>query len=81
MPTSKPEPQQPQPTRREIRVERINCPVPETPIPAPARAQDADAQAVEEQALTGAFTQASERIRALWECIWKHNERAEKASK
>mgnify|MGYP006992414011 FL=1 len=55
--------------------------MPETPIPAPARAQDADAQAVEEQALTGAFTQASERIRALWECIWKHNERAEKASK
>lgn len=81
MPTSRPEPQQPQPIKRERVIEPIRCSVPDTPVPAPARAQDADAQAVEEQALTGAFTQASERIRALWECIWKHNERAEKASK
>jgi hypothetical protein len=52
--------------------------VPETPLPALARATDADGQATEEHRLTGDYTQAAERIRALWDCIHKHNARAVK---
>lgn len=79
MPTSKPAPPLPQPIKRERVVEPIRCNVPETPVPAPARAQDADGQATEEHRLTGDYTQAAERIRALWDCINKHNERAKKS--
>lgn len=76
-PTSKPEPPPPQPTKRVVVVKRINCPVPDAPVPAPARATDADGQATEEHMLTGAYTQMAERLRALWECVRKHNEKAE----
>ena len=78
MPTSKPEPPPPQPIKRERVVEPIRCNVPDAPVPAPARAQDADQQATEEHRLTGDYTQAAERIRALWDCINKHNERAKR---
>lgn len=76
MRTSKPEPLPTQPIKRERVVEPIRCNVPETPVPAPARAQDADGQATEEHALTGAYTQLAERLRAMWECVNRHNEKA-----
>ena len=78
MPTSKPDPQPAQPIKRERVVEPIRCNVPDAPVPAPARATDADGQATEEHRLTGDYTQAAERIRALWDCIHKHNARAVK---
>jgi hypothetical protein len=76
--TSKPDQPPPPPIKRERVVEPIRCNVPETPVPAPARAQDADGQATEEHMLTGAYTQAVERLRAMWECVNKHNERSGK---
>lgn len=76
MRTSKPEQPPPQPIKRERVVEQIRCNVPDTPVPAPARATDADGQATEEHMLTGAYTQATERLRAMWECVNKHNAKA-----
>ncbi len=75
--TSKPEQQPPPPIKRVVVVEPIRCNVPETPVPAPARAQDADGQATEEHMLTGAYTQAVERLRAMWDCVNKHNKKAD----
>ena len=59
-------------------IERIDCQVPAAPEIAPARAANASDATTEEVALAGDAAQLAERLRALWACVTKHNERATK---
>ena len=74
--TSKPEQQPPQPIKRVVVVKKLQCNVPESPVPDPAVAQNVDQQTTEEQRMTGAFAQVATRLKALWECVNKHNKEA-----
>jgi len=66
----------PPPMKREVVVERIECPVPEAPLPDIPAAQTCDVALIEEQRLNGVVAQLGERIKGLWDCIHKHNKRA-----
>lgn len=59
-------------------IEKIDCPVPTVPVPDEPRAANASDATAEETALAAQFAQVSQRVQALWQCIWRHNERATK---
>lgn len=66
----------PQPTKRVVVVERIECPVPAADEVKPATAASAADAIVEEQDLAAIVAKLGTRLAAVWECIWRHNERA-----
>lgn len=80
MPTIKPPTPSPAPMQREVVVEPLRCEdqVPEAPIPEPPRAANAADAIAEENAIRAWGAQLSARLEALWKCVRRHDERAEK---
>ncbi len=80
MPTTKPLPPSPAPMQREVVIEPLRCEntVPEAPIPEPPRAANAADAITEENGLRAWGSQLAARLEALWRCVKRHDERAEK---
>ena len=75
------QPQQPQTKLvTERKIERVACDVSETPVPSEASAANAADGLVEEGELLRLYKQVSARLEGVWQCIERHNKRAEESN-
>lgn len=70
------EQQSQQPMKRELVIQRIDCPVPEAPLPDLPTGETCDAALMEDSKLNAIIAQLGARIEGLWDCINRHNKRA-----